>query len=95
MDEGIDPFKQLIPVVPASHYLMGGIEVDMDGQSTIKNLFAVGECTNSGLHGANRLASNSLLEGLVFGHNAAMKSVELLENDEFNYFDLENVISTE
>ena len=91
IDEGIDPFKQLIPVVPASHYLMGGIEIDMDGQSSIKNLFAVGECTNSGLHGANRLASNSLLEGLVFGHNAAMKSVELLQNDEFNYFDLENV----
>lgn len=91
MDEGIDPFKQLIPVVPASHYLMGGIVVDKDGQSSIKNLFAVGECTNSGLHGANRLASNSLLEGLVYGHNAAMKSVELLNKDEFNYFDLENV----
>lgn len=91
IDEGIDPFKQLIPVVPASHYLMGGIVVDMDGQSSIKNLFAVGECTNSGLHGANRLASNSLLEGLVFGHNAAMKTVELLNLDEFNYFDLENV----
>jgi L-aspartate oxidase len=91
LDEGIDPFKQLIPVVPASHYLMGGIVVDMDGQSSIKNLFAVGECTNSGLHGANRLASNSLLEGLVYGHNAAMKSVELLHKDEFNYFDLENV----
>ena len=91
LDEGIDPFKQLIPVVPASHYLMGGIEVDMDGQSSIKNLFAVGECTNSGLHGANRLASNSLLEGLVYGHNAAMKTVELLQKDEFNYFDLENV----
>ena len=91
MDEGIDPFKQLIPVVPASHYLMGGIVVDKDGQSSIKNLFAVGECTNSGLHGANRLASNSLLEGLVFGHNAAMKTVELLNIDEFNYFDLQNV----
>ncbi len=54
IDEGIDPFKQLIPVVPASHYLMGGIVVDKDGQSSIKNLFAVGECTNSGLHGANQ-----------------------------------------
>jgi L-aspartate oxidase len=75
-DEGIDPFTQLIPVVPACHYLMGGIEIDRDGQSSIRNLFAVGECTNSGLHGANRLASNSLLEGLVFGHNAAMKTVE-------------------
>ena len=78
-------------MVPASHYLMGGIVVDKDGQSSTKNLFAVGECTNSGLHGANRLASNSLLEGLVFGHNAAMKTVELLNIDEFNYFDLQNV----
>lgn len=91
MDEGIDPFTQLIPVVPACHYLMGGIDIDMDGQSSIRNLFAVGECTNSGLHGANRLASNSLLEGLVFGHNAAMKSVELLQNDHFHYEDLKAV----
>ena len=91
MDEGIDPFKQLIPVVPACHYLMGGIDVDMDGQSSIENLFAVGECTNSGLHGANRLASNSLLEGLVFGHNAAMKSVELLKKNEFNFEDLKAI----
>ncbi len=91
LDESVDPFKQLIPVVPASHYLCGGIEVDKEGQSSIKNLFAVGECTNSGLHGANRLASNSLLEGLVYGHNAAMKTVDLLQKDDFNYFDLENV----
>lgn len=88
LDEGIDPFKQLIPVVPACHYLMGGIDIDKDGQSSIHNLFAVGECTNSGLHGANRLASNSLLEGLVFGHNAAMKSVELLKKNNFNFDDL-------
>lgn len=91
LDEGIDPFKELIPVVPACHYLMGGIEIDMDGQSSIKNLFACGECTNSGLHGANRLASNSLLEGLVFGHNAAMRSVELLEENNFNELDLSQV----
>lgn len=91
LDEGIDPFKQMIPVVPACHYLMGGIDVDMDGQSSIRNLFAVGECTNSGLHGANRLASNSLLEGLVFGHNAAMKSVELLKKNDFNFEDLKAI----
>lgn len=91
LEEGIDPFKQLIPVVPACHYLMGGIETDMSGQSSIKNLFAVGECTNSGLHGANRLASNSLLEGLVFGHNAALKTVELLEINDFNFEDLKAV----
>ncbi len=91
VQEGIDPFRQLIPVVPACHYLMGGIDVDRDGQSSIKNLFAVGECTNSGLHGANRLASNSLLEGLVFGHNAALKTVELLEINDFNFDDLKAV----
>ena len=91
MDEGIDPFKQMIPVVPACHHLMGGIETDMNGQSSIKNLFAVGECTNSGLHGANRLASNSLLEGLVFGHNAAMKTVELLRINDFNFDDLKAI----
>ena len=91
MDEGIDPFKQMIPVVPACHYLMGGIDTDMNGQSSIKNLFAVGECTNSGLHGANRLASNSLLEGLVFGHNAAMKTVELLRINDFNFDDLKAI----
>lgn len=91
INEGIDPFKQLIPVVPACHYLMGGIDIDMDGQSSINNLFAVGECTNSGLHGANRLASNSLLEGVVFGHNAALKTVELLRINEFNFDDLKAV----
>lgn len=91
LSEGIDPFTQLIPVVPACHYLMGGIDVDRDGQSSIKNLFAVGECTNSGLHGANRLASNSLLEGLVFGHNAALKTVELLDINDFNFDDLKAV----
>ena len=91
MSEGVDPFQQLIPVVPACHYLMGGIEVDMDGQSSIKNLFAVGECTNSGLHGANRLASNSLLEGLVFGHKAAVKTVELLQENDFNFNDLKAI----
>ena len=91
IEEGIDPFAEMIPVVPACHYLMGGIDIDMDGQSSIKNLFAVGECTNSGLHGANRLASNSLLEGLVFGHNAAMKTVELLKENNFNFNDLKAI----
>jgi len=84
-DDGLDMFKDLIPVVPASHYLCGGIDVDLFGQSTIKNMFAVGECSNTGLHGANRLASNSLLEALVFAHRAAVKTVERLEEDNFNY----------
>jgi len=68
---GIDPAKDMIPVVPACHYMCGGVRVDRDGKSSINRLYACGECTCTGLHGANRLASNSLLEGLVFGHRIA------------------------
>ncbi len=73
---GIDVFKDLIPVLPACHYLCGGIHIDKNGRTSIKGLFAAGECTSSGLHGANRLASNSLLEGLVFGERIANVLVE-------------------
>lgn len=90
-EEGLDMFKDLIPVVPAAHYMCGGIEVDLEGQSTIQNMFAVGECTNTGLHGANRLASNSLLEAMVFGHRAAMKSIELLQKNDFHLEKIERV----
>ncbi len=76
MKLGIDPFIKMIPVVPAMHYLCGGILVDKEGQSTLGNLFAVGECACTGLHGANRLASNSLLEAVVFAHRAAKTSIE-------------------
>ncbi|MBV9993392.1 MAG: L-aspartate oxidase [Alphaproteobacteria bacterium] len=68
---GIDPVAQPIPVAPAAHYHMGGIASDDRGRSSLGGLWAVGECASTGLHGANRLASNSLLEGLVFGARAA------------------------
>ena len=68
---GIDVSKDLIPVKPAQHYSMGGVVIDLKGKTSIKNLYANGEVTRSGLHGANRLASNSLLEGLVYAHEIA------------------------
>ena len=81
---GIDISKQLIPVVPAAHYMCGGIKVDEFGRSTINNLYAIGECSSTGLHGANRLASNSLLEAIVFSHRAYIQSIIGIEKITFN-----------
>jgi L-aspartate oxidase len=73
LEYGIDMSKDYIPVAPAEHYCMGGIRTDVDGQTNISGLFACGEVACTGIHGANRLASNSLLEGLVFGRKIARK----------------------
>ena len=71
LKQGVDISKDLIPVFPCQHYLMGGIEVDLNARTTLPRLYAAGECACTGVHGKNRLASNSLLEALVFGRKAA------------------------
>jgi L-aspartate oxidase len=73
---GYDPADEPIPVSPAAHYAIGGIVTDLDGRTTVPGLYAAGECACTGVHGANRLASNSLLECLVFGRRAGMAAIE-------------------
>jgi len=73
---GIDPRREAVPVAPAAHYLMGGIATGLDARSSVPGLYAVGECACTGLHGANRLASNSLSECFVFGRRAALAGLE-------------------
>lgn len=84
LEEGYDVTKECIPVVPGQHYFMGGIQSDLEGRTSMRHLYAVGETCCNGVHGANRLASNSLLESLVFAERAAqdvLKQIEIPENE--------------
>src|ERR1041384_795461 len=77
----INPAKQPIPVHPSAHYMVGGVVTDLHGQTSIQNLYAIGEVSNTGLHGANRLASNSLIEALVFGKRAGEHAGQLIADE--------------
>lgn len=81
---GIDITKEYIPVRPAAHYMCGGIKVDLHGESSIKRLYAIGECSCTGLHGGNRLASNSLIEAVVYADAAAKHSLSVIDGLTFN-----------
>jgi len=80
---GIDITKDMIPVVPTAHYTCGGIKVDESGHTSIRNLYASGECSCTGMHGANRLASNSLLESIVFSHRAGLDAIQSVKGISF------------
>ncbi len=90
LEEGYDPTKECIPVVPAQHYFMGGIRIDLSGKTSMEFLYAVGETACNGVHGKNRLASNSLLESMVFAKRAAFEIAEKLPDTGFG--DIENLV---
>ena len=83
LEIGINITQEMIPIIPAAHYCCGGIEVDQYSRTSIKNLYASGECSCTGLHGANRLASNSLLESLVYSHRAYLDSIKHVSTIDF------------
>jgi L-aspartate oxidase len=87
LEYGIDITRDLLPVVPAAHYSCGGVWADEHGQSTVSRLYAIGEVSCTGLHGANRLASTSLLEGLVWGHRSARRIAAVLQSSDGPRFD--------
>ena len=95
LEFGIDITKESIPVVPAAHYTCGGVKTDLDGQTNLKNLYAIGETSCTGLHGANRMASNSLLECVVFAKSSAkhIKSNFNLQNEDLIDWDDSKVIT--
>lgn len=91
LENGIDITKKPIPVVPAAHYTCGGVKTDLDGKTSLENLYAVGEVACTGLHGANRLASTSLLEGLTFGYIAAENILDKIgEVELYQAFDIKD-----
>ncbi|MDZ7600333.1 MAG: FAD-binding protein, partial [Hoeflea sp.] len=94
-EAGIDPAREMIPVVPAAHYFMGGIWTDADGRSSLPGFWACGECTSTGAHGANRLASNSLLEAVVFSARIAEALKAEIEPDAPEGWQDGSVTSTE
>ena len=89
LEENIDITKDRIPVFPCQHYLMGGIDVDLNARTTVDRLYAAGECSHTGVHGANRLASNSLLEALVFSRRAAQDIMSRMKNDDNSPLDVQ------
>lgn len=90
--EGVDPINELVPIKPVAHYTMGGIECQADTSTALEGLFVCGEAAGMGIHGANRLGGNSLLEGVVFGKLAAEKAVDYAKNKPYKPIDYEMVI---
>ena len=84
LEQGFDMTKEPIPIYPCQHYLMGGIDVDLNGKSSVDRLSAAGECSHTGVHGNTRLASKSLLEALVFSHRAADEINRLAQQEQIS-----------